>query len=79
MKDLVHLLSKALIKNETLTKEQIEAIVSSNSLECLNIKDDDSEKELTLKELKAKAKELKIKGYTKMNKEELEEAIKNNK
>ena len=78
-KDLVHLLSKALIKNETLTKEQIEAIVSSNSLECLNIKDDDSEKELTLKELKAKAKELKIKGYTKMDKEELNEAIKNNK
>ena len=74
-KDLVHLLSKALIKNETLTKEQIEAIVSSNSLECLNIKDDDSEKELTLKELKAKAKELKIKGYTKMDKEELKEAI----
>ena len=74
-KDLVHLLSKALIKNETLTKEQIEAIVSSNSLECLNIKDDDSEKELTLKELKAKAKELKIKGYTKMDKEELNEAI----
>ena len=78
-KDLVHLLSKALIKNETLTKEQIEAIVSSNSLECLNIKDDHSEKELTLKELKAKAKELKIKGYTKMDKEELNEAIKNNK
>ena len=76
-KDLVHLLSKALIKNETLTKEQIEAIVSSNSLDCLNIKDDESENEVTLKDLKAKAKELKIKGYTKMNKEELEEAIKN--
>ena len=78
-KDLVHLLSKALIKNETLTKEQIEAIVETNSLDCLNIKDNDSEKELTLTELKEKAKELKIKGYTKMNKEELEEAIKNNK
>ena len=78
-KDLVHLLSKALIKNETLTKEQIEAIVSSNSLDCLNIKNDDSEEELTLKELKAKAQELKIKGYTKMKKEELEEALKNNK
>lgn len=78
-KDLVHLLSKALIKNETLTKEQIEAIVETNSLDCLNIKDNDSEKELTLTELKEKAKELKIKGYSKMNKEELEEAIKNNK
>ena len=34
------------------------------------------EKEETLTELKAKAKEKGIKGYTKMTKEELEEAIK---
>ena len=78
-KDLVHLLSKALMKNETLTKEQIEAIVSTNSLECLNIKDDDSDSETSLKDLKEKAKELKIKGYTKMTKEELEEILKDNK
>ena len=76
-KDLVHLLSKALIKNETLTKEQIETIVTTNSLDCLNITDEETE--TTLKELKEKAKELKIKGYTKMSKEELEEAMKNNK
>jgi cell division protease FtsH len=80
-KDLVHLLSAALIKNETLTKEQIESIVETNSLACL---ENESDKETIvqdeeLKSLKAQAKELKIKGYTKMTKEELEEAIKNNK
>ena len=71
---LVHLLSEALIQNETLTKEQIESIVATNSLDCL--KGITSDEGLTLTELKAKAKELKIKGYSKMNKEELEKAIK---
>lgn len=73
---LVHLLSEALIKNETLTKEQIEAIVATNSLDCLG---GNNSTEQTLTELKAKAKELKIKGYSKMNKEELEKAINENK
>ena len=76
---LVHLLSEALIKNETLTKEQIEAIVATNSLDCLNGISSTNSSELTLTELKAKAKELKIKGYSKMNKEELEQAINENK
>lgn len=76
---LVHLLSEALIKNETLTKEQIEAIVATNSLDCLNGISSANSSELTLTELKAKAKELKIKGYSKMNKEELEQAINENK
>ena len=71
---LVHLLSEALIKNETLTKEQIEAIVATNSLDCLN-GTTSNEDGPTLAELKIKAKELKIKGYSKMNKEELEKAI----
>ena len=57
---------------------KIESIVETNSLDCLNYKED-SEEKLTLTELKEKAKELKIKGYTKMSKEELEEAIKENK
>lgn len=78
-KDLVNLLSKALIINETLTKEQIESIVATNSLSCLNVSLDETSDENTLKTLREKAKELKIKGYTKMTKEELEEAIKNNK
>ena len=76
---LVHLLSEALIKNETLTKEQIEAIVATNSLDCLNGISSTDSSELTLTKLKAKAKELKIKGYSKMNKEELEQAINENK
>ena len=76
---LVHLLSEALIKNETLTKEQIEAIVATNSLDCLNGISSTNSSELTLTELKTKAKELKIKGYSKMNKEELEQAINENK
>ncbi len=76
---LVHLLSEALIKNETLTKEQIEAIVATNSLDCLNGIATNNSSESTLTELKAKAKELKIKGYSKMNKEELEQAINENK
>ena len=76
---LVHLLSEALIQNETLTKEQIEAIVANNSLDCLKGISTSEETSLTLTELKAKAKELKIKGYSKMNKEELEQAINENK
>lgn len=78
-KELVHLLSAALIQNETLTKEQIESIVATNSLDCLNGTSQSNSSELTLAELKAKAKELKIKGYSKMNKEELEQAISENK
>lgn len=76
-KDLVHLLSAALIKNETLTKEQIESIVATNSLDCLE--NGIQKEESTLADLKNKAKELKIKGYSKMNKEELEKAINENK
>ena len=67
-KDLIMLLSDALMENETLTKEQIDSLVNTGKL----IPEEDS----SLKELKEQAKELKIKGYTKMNKEELEQAIK---
>ncbi len=70
--DLIMLLSEALMKYETLTKEQIEYIVENG-----NINFDVSEaEEESMDDLKAKAKELKIKGYTKMSKEELEEALK---
>ena len=68
-----------MIQNETLTKEQIEAIVATNSLDCLKGITSTDSSNLTLTELKAKAKELKIKGYSKMNKEELEQAINENK
>lgn len=72
-KDLVMLLSDALMKYETLTKEQIEYIVETGNID---FKETEQVKSENITELKAKAKELKIKGYTKMTKEELEEAIK---
>ncbi len=69
--DLIMLLSEALIKYETLTKEQIEHIVSTGDI---NFREEKEEK--TIDELKKEAKAKKIKGYTKMSKEELENALK---
>lgn len=68
-KDLVNLLADALVENETLTKEQIDSLVATGKL----IPEVSSD---NLTELKEKAKEKGIKGYTKMSKEELEEALK---
>lgn len=67
--DLVMLISDALIKYETLTKEQIDELVETGKIEQTNID------ELSLEKLKDMARNLKIKGYSKMNKEELEKAI----
>jgi len=71
--DLVMTLSKALIERETLTKEEIESLVTtgeiSEDLETIK------EGEPTLLKLREIAKANKIKGYTKMTKEELENAI----
>ena len=71
-KALVELLSEALMKYETLTKEQIDFIVENKSIDLtlLNSNGDD------LKSLRQKAKEKGIKGYTKMSKSELEESLK---
>jgi len=68
-KDLVMLISETLIKYETLTKEQIDELVETGKIEETNID------ELSLEKLKDMARNLKIKGYSKMNKEELEKAI----
>ncbi len=73
-KALIMLLSDALMKYETLTKEQIEYIVENGNID-FEVKAEEEEEKLTFEELKEKAKELKIKGYSKMNKEELEDAI----
>ena len=67
-KDLLDLIANTLITKETLTKEEIDYLVEHKCLP-------EEEKEDTLEELKEKAKELKIKGYTKMTKEELKDAI----
>ena len=73
-RDLIMLLSDALMKYETLTKEQIEYIVSNGDI---NFKDEkNNEENSSLEELRMKAKEQKIKGYTKMTKEELEKSLK---
>ncbi len=71
-KDLVNILADALVENETLTKEQIDSLVTTGKLTV-------NTEEKTLEELKEEAQERGIKGYTKMTKEELEEALKEEK
>ena len=68
-KKLLDLIANTLIEKETLTKEEIDYLVENGHLPL-------ESDELTLEQLKAIAKEKKIKGYTKMTKEDLEEAIK---
>ena len=72
-KDLVMLLSDALMERETLTKEQIESLVLTGKIseEEENTKED----EPTILKLRELAKTKGIKGYTKMTKEELKEAL----
>ena len=69
-KKLVMSISDALIERETITKEEIEELVTTGHIT-------EKDPEENLKKLKEKAKEIGIKGYTKMTKEELEDAIKN--
>ena len=69
-KALIMLLSDALMKYETLTKEQIEYIVEHG-----DINFDQPEVSENMENLRNKAKELKIRGYSKMSEKELEEAI----
>jgi len=66
---LVKLLSDVLIEKETITKEEIDELVRTGKLT-------KKEEAKTLTDLKTEAKELGIKGYTKLTKEELEEKIK---
>ncbi len=75
-KDLVMLLADALIENETLTKEQIDSLVATGKLTPEVSEEAKTDSEKTLTELREEAKAKGIKGYTKMTKEELEEALK---
>ncbi len=70
-KDLVKRIADALLEYETLTKEQIDSLVETGKMPEEISKEEDQD----LAHLKALAKEKGIKGYTKMTKEELEEAI----
>ena len=74
-KNLVMLLADALIENETLTKEQIDSLVNTGKLTPEEPSEVAGEK--TVAELREEAKAKGIKGYSKMTKEELEEALKN--
>ena len=67
-KDLVKLIAETLLEYETITKEEIDSLVETG-----HMPEDKSE---TMAELKAKAKEMGVKGYTKMTREELEEVTK---
>lgn len=71
-KKLVKLIADTLVERETITKEEIDELVATGRIsEKSGLEKDD------LKSLKEEAKELGIKGYSKMTKEELENAIKN--
>ncbi len=69
--DLVMKLSHTLIERETITKEEIDSVVKYGKV----LEADELKEMKELEELKEKAKELKIKGYDKMNAEELKDAI----
>ena len=69
--DLLTLIAEALLKKETITKEEIEYLVENGRLPDEEIEEDLSYEELSLDELKVIAKANGIKGYTKMTKEEL--------
>ncbi len=78
---LVRLIANTLIEKEIITKEEIEELVSTGHISTDEEKDakaktkkDDDE---SIDDLRDKAKDLGIKGYSKMSREELEKAIKN--
>ncbi len=76
-KDLLDLIANTLLEYETITKEQIEYLVEHG---CMPDEDNEVDKsdfkeasleDLSLEDLREVAKDKKIKGYTKMEKEEL--------
>ena len=69
--DLVKLIADALLERETLTKEQIEYLVAHKELP-----EDTTYEDMTLQELKELAKTKNLKGYSKLDKEELIKLLK---
>ena len=75
---LLDSIASALLENETITKEQIDYIVEHGTLPKGDYDSFDESKsleEMSLVELKELAKEKGIKGYSKMSKDELKEAL----
>ena len=67
---LLDLIANTLLEYETITKEQIEYLVENGHMPEEEVKDATLE-DLSLADLKSLAKEKDIKGYSKLNKEEL--------
>jgi len=77
---LVLLIADTLMEHETITKEQILNLVDHGTIEPLdNQEEKTNTKSKSLEELKEEAKAKGLKGYSKMSKEELEEALKEKK
>ncbi len=80
--DLLELIAQSLLKYETITKEQIDYLVENGhmpeNVEAEEIKEA-SLVDLSIEELEEMAKEKKIKGYSKMTKEELIDNLKEGK
>ncbi len=81
--DLLTLIANALLEYETLTKEQIDYLVEHGKMPDDQEEKEEGEKtpltEKSLTELKEMAKEKEIKGYSKMNKQELIDSLENDK
>ena len=79
--DLLNLIANTLLEHETITKEQIDYLVKNGCLPDEDGEIDASDfneaslEDLTVDELKDLAKEKNIKGYSKMNKEELIDSL----
>ena len=70
--DLLKSIADALLEHETITKEQIDYLVEHGVMpEEEEEENNDSLEDMSLVDLKQKAKDVGIKGYTKMTKEEL--------
>ena len=76
-RDLLDLIANALLENETITKEEIDYLVKNGHMPNAEFAVDKKE-ELTIDELRNKAKAKGIKGYSKMSKEELIDSLKEN-
>ncbi len=76
-KDLLELIANTLLEYETITKEQIEYLVKNGKMPDETSHEEDIS-DLSLSELRDKAKDKNIKGYYKMTRDELVDALEKN-